>query len=170
MPEVALVAILDADKEGFLRSENSLIQTIGRAARNVKGRAILYADKVTGSMQRALDETARRRSKQQAFNAEHGIVPRGIVKRVVDVMEGARSNRAAGVTGKESTRKGGTGRTVETKLATLPPEQAMRRIKQMEAEMLKHARNLEFEQAARLRDEIESLRRSSLGLPSARAS
>ena len=170
MPEVALVAILDADKEGFLRSENSLIQTIGRAARNVKGRAILYADKVTGSMQRALDETARRRSKQQAFNAEHGIVPRGIVKRVVDVMEGARSNRAAGVTGKESTRKGGTGRTVETKLATLRPEQAMRRIKQMEAEMLKHARNLEFEQAARLRDEIESLRRSSLGLPSARAS
>ncbi|NCW57734.1 MAG: excinuclease ABC subunit UvrB, partial [Gammaproteobacteria bacterium] len=97
MPEVALVAILDADKEGFLRSENSLIQTIGRAARNVNGRAILYADRITGSMQRAMDETDRRRRKQMAFNAEHGIVPRGIVKQVVDVMEGARSEGFAAV-------------------------------------------------------------------------
>ena len=172
MPEVALVAILDADKEGFLRSENSLIQTIGRAARNVKGRAILYADKVTGSMQRALDETARRRSKQQAFNAEHGIVPRGIVKRVVDVMEGARSASASltkDASRKGGGRKGSASATGASEVTALSPEQALRRIKQMEAEMLKFARNLEFEQAARLRDEIETLRRLSLGLPSTRA-
>jgi excinuclease ABC subunit B len=172
MPEVALVAILDADKEGFLRSENSLIQTIGRAARNVKGRAILYADKVTGSMQRALDETARRRSKQQAFNAEHGIVPRGIIKRVVDVMEGARSASASltkDASRKGGSRKGSAGATGAREVTALSPEQALRRIKQMEAEMLKFARNLEFEQAARLRDEIEALRRLSLGLPSTRA-
>jgi excinuclease ABC subunit B len=168
MPEVALVAILDADKEGFLRSENSLIQTIGRAARNVKGRAILYADKVTGSMQRAMEETARRRAKQQAFNAAHGIVPRGIIKPVVDVMEGARSSRANARAGKEGARRTGKSTASDQQIAVLAPEQAMRRIKQMESEMLKHARNLEFEQAARLRDEIDSLRRSSLGLPAAR--
>ncbi len=92
MPEVALVAILDADKEGFLRSDNSLIQTIGRAARHINGRAILYGDRVTGSMQRALDETERRRNKQLEFNALHGITPRGIVKGVADIMEGARSS------------------------------------------------------------------------------
>ncbi|MEY3712877.1 MAG: hypothetical protein RL321_497 [Pseudomonadota bacterium] len=183
MPEVALVAILDADKEGFLRSENSLIQTIGRAARNLNGRAILYADKVTGSMQRALDETARRRRKQVEFNAQHGIVPQGIVKRVVDVMEGAREEGFAAALSGRGTGKGGAsaargpmgkaaaGRSSSADAAIdLRPEQAMRRLKQLEAEMFKAARNLEFEEAARLRDEIERLKRAGLGLPSVKAS
>jgi len=184
MPEVALVAILDADKEGFLRSENSLIQTIGRAARNLNGRAILYADRVTGSMQRAIEETARRRRKQLEFNERHGIVPRGIVKQVVDVMEGARaegfaaalSGRGTGQGGKSAGRSAAGGRTAgrardaaANAPVALAPEQAMRRMKQLEAEMFKRARNLEFEEAARLRDEIEQLKRSAFGLPGARA-
>jgi excinuclease ABC subunit B len=181
MPEVALVAILDADKEGFLRSENSLIQTIGRAARNVNGRAILYADRITGSMQRAMDETDRRRRKQMAFNAEHGIVPRGIVKQVVDVMEGARSEgfaavlsgRGAGKASRasESARAGAARRSSgsDKDILSLRPEQALRRMKQLETEMFRHARNLEFEEAARLRDEIEKLKRAGLGLPEVRA-
>jgi len=183
MPEVALVAILDADKEGFLRSANSLIQTIGRAARNLNGRAILYADKVTGSMQRALDETARRRRKQLEFNEKHGIVPQGIVKRVVDVMEGAReegfaaalSGRGTGKGGASAARgpmgRGAAGRNQPADAAIdLRPEQAMRRMKQLESEMFKAARNLEFEEAARLRDEIERLKRAGLGLPAIKAS
>lgn len=183
MPEVALVAILDADKEGFLRSENSLIQTIGRAARNLNGRAILYADKVTGSMQRALNETARRRRKQLEFNEQHGIVPQGIVKRVVDVMEGAReegfaaalSGRGTGKGGASAARgpmgRGAAGRTHSSDAAVdLRPEQALRRMKQLEGEMFKAARNLEFEEAARLRDEIERLKRAGLGLPAVKAS
>ena len=184
MPEVALVAILDADKEGFLRSENSLIQTIGRAARNLNGRAILYADRVTGSMERAIEETARRRRKQLEFNERHGIVPRGIVKQVVDVMEGARaegfaaalSGRGTGQGGKSAGRSAGGGRVAgragpgaTQAPVALAPEQAMRRMKQLEAEMFKRARNLEFEEAARLRDEIEQLKRSAFGLPGARA-
>jgi excinuclease ABC subunit B len=181
MPEVALVAILDADKEGFLRSENSLIQTIGRAARNLNGRAILYADRVTGSMQRAMDETARRRKRQLEFNAAHGIVPRGIVKQVMDVMEGARaegfaaalSGRGTGAGGRSAGRAGqaaAKGKTrAEPGVTALAPEQALRRIKQLEAEMFRHARNLEFEEAARLRDEVERLKRSALGLPGTRA-
>jgi excinuclease ABC subunit B len=193
MPEVALVAILDADKEGFLRSANSLIQTIGRAARNLNGRAILYADRVTGSMQRAMEETARRRTRQLEFNALHGIVPRGIVKQVMDVMEGARaegfaaalSGRGTGAGGRSAGRagqaQGGAGKTgragrggapgsVEgAQVAALAPEQAMRRLKQLEAQMFKHARNLEFEEAARLRDDIERLKRAALGLPGVRA-
>ena len=183
MPEVALVAILDADKEGFLRSENSLIQTIGRAARNLNGRAILYADKITGSMQRALDETARRRRKQLEFNEKHGIVPQGIVKRVVDVMEGAReegfaaalSGRGTGKGGASAARgpmgRGAAGRNQPADAAIdLRPEQALRRMKQLESEMFKAARNLEFEEAARLRDEIERLKRAGLGLPAVKAS
>ena len=183
MPEVALVAILDADKEGFLRSENSLIQTIGRAARNLNGRAILYADKITGSMQRALNETARRRRKQLEFNEQHGIVPQGIVKRVVDVMEGAReegfaaalSGRGTGKGGASAARgpmgRGAAGRNPSSDAAVdLRPEQALRRMKQLEAEMFKAARNLEFEEAARLRDEIERLKRAGLGLPAVKAS
>ncbi len=183
MPEVALVAILDADKEGFLRSENSLIQTIGRAARNLNGRAILYADKITGSMQRALDETARRRRKQLEFNERHGIVPQGIVKRVVDVMEGAReegfaaalSGRGTGKGGASAARgptgRGAAGRSPSADAAIdLRPEQALRRMKQLESEMFKAARNLEFEEAARLRDEIERLKRAGLGLPTVKAS
>jgi excinuclease ABC subunit B len=201
MPEVALVAILDADKEGFLRSENSLIQTIGRAARNLNGRAILYADRVTGSMQRAMEETARRRKRQLEFNEIHGIVPRGIVKQVMDVMEGARaegfaaalSGRGTGAGGRSAGRAGQAaakaeaGASAATKgakagrgsrpgaavaepgVTALAPEQALRRIKQLEAEMFRHARNLEFEDAARLRDEVERLKRSALGLPGTRA-
>jgi len=183
MPEVALVAILDADKEGFLRSENSLIQTIGRAARNLNGRAILYADKITGSMQRALNETARRRRKQLEFNEQHGIVPQGIVKRVLDVMEGAReegfaaalSGRGTGKGGASAARgpmgRGAAGRNQPSDAAVdLRPEQALRRMKQLETEMFKAARNLEFEEAARLRDEIERLKRTGLGLPAVKAS
>jgi excinuclease ABC subunit B len=159
MPEVALVAILDADKEGFLRSEGSLIQTIGRAARNLKGRAILYADRVTGSMERALAETERRRVRQVAHNTEHGITPRSIRKAVTDVMEGARGEGEPGEPG----RPGGPA------VPSLGPEQALRRVKKLEAEMYRHARNLEFEQAARLRDEIERLRQQAFGPPGALA-
>jgi excinuclease ABC subunit B len=151
MPEVSLVAILDADKEGFLRSEGSLIQTIGRAARNIRGKAILYADQRTGSIERAIAETDRRRNKQVEFNLEHGITPKTIIKAVGDVMEGARAVP-------ESLREAG----VDYALA---PEQAVKRIKKLEAEMMKLARNLEFEQAARLRDEIQRLRHSAFGAP-----
>jgi excinuclease ABC subunit B len=157
MPEVSLVAILDADKEGFLRSENSLIQTIGRAARHLNGRAILYADRMTGSIQRAIDETARRRQKQVEFNLAHGITPRGIKKAVMDIMEGAYAD-AAESHGAKVSDAGGNYRS-------LTPEQALRRIKKLEQEMHKHARNLEFEDAARLRDEIQKLRNVELGLP-----
>ncbi len=156
MPEVSLVAILDADKEGFLRSENSLIQTIGRAARHLNGRAILYADKMTGSIQKAIDETNRRRQKQLEFNATHGITPRGITKAITDIMEGAyvapefRETKVA---------------EAGSDYRSLTPEQAVRRIKKLEQEMLRHARNLEFEEAARLRDEIQKLRNVELGLP-----
>jgi excinuclease ABC subunit B len=156
MPEVSLVAILDADKEGFLRSEGSLIQTIGRAARNVQGKAILYADVRTGSIERAIAETDRRRNKQIEFNTAHGITPRTIVKAVGDVMEGARSVH-------ERERYGADDDLV------MAPEQAVKRIKKLEAEMMKLARNLEFEQAARLRDQIQRLRQAAFGLPSARA-
>ena len=169
MPEVSLVAILDADKEGFLRSDNSLIQTIGRAARHERGRAILYADKITGSMQRAMDETDRRRSKQVEFNTTHGIVPQGIRKSVTDVMEGARSAPQAGAQGKRvSTSSKGRPRALieadEAKLTHLAPAQIVREIKRIETEMFKRARNLEFEEAARLRDQIERLKRTELGL------
>ncbi len=153
MPEVSLVAILDADKEGFLRSEGSLIQTIGRAARNVKGKAILYADVRTGSIERAIAETDRRRNKQIEFNEQHGITPRSIVKAVGDAMEGARS-----VQQREALE-------ASENYAQLAPEQAVKRIKKLEAEMMKHARNLEFEQAARLRDEIHKLRQLAFGVP-----
>jgi excinuclease ABC subunit B len=155
MPEVSLVAILDADKEGFLRSEGSLIQTIGRAARNIAGKAILYADVRTGSIERAIAETDRRRNKQIQFNVEHGITPRSIVKAVADVMEGARAVQ--------------DGERYDSDVALLAPEQAVKRIKKLEIEMTKLARNLEFEQAARVRDEIQKLRASAFGLPSTRA-
>jgi excinuclease ABC subunit B len=166
MPEVSLVAILDADKEGFLRSDNSLIQTIGRAARHINGRAILYADTVTGSMRRAIDETNRRRKKQVEFNAEHGITPRGIQKGVADIMEGARfeagkpeSRRRAGQAGKP----GAADAEDSLSAAEMRPELLVRRIKKLETEMYKRARNLEFEAAAKLRDEIERLKQLELG-------
>jgi excinuclease ABC subunit B len=160
MPEVSLVAILDADKEGFLRSEGSLIQTIGRAARNLHGRAILYADVRTGSIERALAETARRRARQLAFNAEHGITPRGVVKAVKDIMEGAREEPAP----KPERRRTAGKAAVAALPAHATPEQIAREIKRLETEMFRHARNLEFEQAAALRDDIEKLRRRELGL------
>jgi excinuclease ABC subunit B len=163
MPEVALVAILDADKEGFLRSDNSLIQTIGRAARNLNGRAILYADKVTGSMQRAIEETRRRRARQLQYNIEHTITPRGIHKAVADIMEGARGGASqAPQPGRGRRREGSRGEAPAA--ADLKPEALARQMKKLEAEMHKRARNLEFEEAARLRDEIERLRQLELGI------
>lgn len=162
MPEVSLVAILDADKEGFLRSERSLIQTIGRAARNLNGRAILYADQVTGSMQRAIDETERRRAKQLAFNEKHGIVPQGVKKDVQDILEGAvvpgarsRKRGAAAKAAEESAR-------YEAQLNS--PSEITRRIRQLEEKMYALARDLEFEAAAQLRDEIQKLRERLLAL------
>jgi excinuclease ABC subunit B len=156
MPEVALVAILDADKEGFLRSERSLIQTIGRAARNLNGKAILYADRITGSMERAIGETERRRDKQIAFNAANGIVPKGVKKDVQDILEGAtvpgaRSNKRKGMAkvAEESAR-------YESELRS--PSEIAKRIRQLEEKMYQLARDLEFEAAAQLRDEIHKLR------------
>jgi excinuclease ABC subunit B len=156
MPEVSLVAILDADKEGFLRSERSLIQTIGRAARNLHGKAILYADSVTGSMRRALDETERRRDKQLSFNAEHGITPKGVEKRIADVMEGAYAGSPAASAGRWA-------KVAEKQAGYANPAQASKRIEQLEKQMYEHARNLEFEQAARLRDEVHRLREEAFG-------
>jgi len=157
MPEVSLVAILDADKEGFLRSEGSLIQTIGRAARNINGMAILYAERVTGSMERAIAETDRRRTRQEAHNKAHGIVPRSIRKEVRDILEGARPEAG-----------GNRRRRAAEPVAdyrTLTPEKAARQLRRLEKRMHEHARNLEFEEAARLRDEIHALRTEGLGLP-----
>ena len=159
MPEVALVAILDADKEGFLRSDRSLIQTIGRAARNLNGRAILYADQVTGSMRRAIEETERRRSRQQTFNAAHGITPRGVTKSVQDIMEGAR---------RMPTRAKAKGRKVAEEalaygqeLLRLSPAALARKLEQIEAQMHEHAKNLEFEQAAALRDRLAEIKQQT---------
>jgi excinuclease ABC subunit B len=163
MPEVSLVAILDADKEGFLRSTGSLIQTIGRAARNLRGTAILYADTVTRSMKAAIEETDRRRAKQIEYNEAHGITPTSVVRRITDVMEGARADV-------ETERSRGRGRgALARKVAepaadyrALTPEQIAAKIKQLETQMYKHAQDLEFEDAARVRDEIHKLREQSL--------
>jgi excinuclease ABC subunit B len=165
LPEVSLVAILDADKEGFLRSEGALIQTVGRAARNVNGTAIMYADRVTGSMQRAIAETDRRREKQIAFNIEHGITPETIRKQVRDVMEGARSEGRG--RGRGRVRKAAEPAADYTNLTT---EQAIQRLKKLEQKMYRHARDLEFEEAAAVRDEIDELRRFGLGLPDRKVS
>ena len=149
LPEVALVAVLDADKEGFLRSDRSLIQTVGRAARNIDGRAILYADSITGSMRRALDEMTRRRETQLAYNAEHGITPKGIKKGIADVMEGAYTAPGAG--------RSRTARQAAEQVANyggLSPEQLATRIRKLEQDMHARARDLQFEDAARIRDEI----------------
>jgi excinuclease ABC subunit B len=161
MPEVSLVAILDADKEGFLRSEGSLIQTIGRAARNLNGRAILYADKETGSMQRALAETQRRREKQLAFNATHGITPRGVIKAIKDVMEGAREQPETKASRGGSRKQGSVGPGLGP---AATPEQIGREIKRLEEAMLRHARNLEFEEAAACRDAAHGLQQRLLEL------
>ena len=160
IPEVSLVAILDADKEGFLRSERSLIQTIGRAARNSAGKAILYADKITDSMRKAMDETSRRRTKQLAHNEQHGITPQTIRKRIADVMEGAYANAK----GKSKTR--GEKKVAEeaAEYRSLTPDQALKQIKKLEEKMLQHAKNLEFEQAASVRDQIGHIRVRVFGL------
>jgi excinuclease ABC subunit B len=161
LPEVSLVAILDADKEGFLRSDRSLIQTIGRAARHLRGKAILYADRITGSMRRALDETERRRAKQRAYNQAHGITPRGIQKAVADIMEGAYTHPGAPLpaTAYAQVAEESAAYAHET------PALLMKKIKQLEQAMYRHARDLEFEEAAKLRDEIQRIRQFGLGLP-----
>jgi excinuclease ABC subunit B len=155
IPEVSLVAILDADKEGFLRSERSLVQTIGRAARNVNGRAILYADKVTDSMKRSMDETARRRAKQMAYNEAQGITPRGIHKAVREMIDGVVSDKTA----KDDLRLAQQAAEVEA----LSEKDLSKRIKQLEKQMLEFARNLEFEKAARIRDQLALLREQAFG-------
>ena len=158
MPEVSLVAIFDADKEGFLRSEQSLIQTIGRAARNLEGKAVLYADKITGSMQRAMDETERRRQLQVAHNKQHDITPKSIVKGIADIMEGAYA-----ATGKNRRdRKAAENEAAYSLNAGQPIENIAKEIKRLEEKMYQHARNLEFEEAAQTRDQLSQLREKSL--------
>lgn len=160
MPEVSLVAILDADKEGFLRSDRSLIQTIGRAARNLHGKAILYADTMTGSMQRAIDETNRRREVQTEYNREHGITPKGIEKSINDVMEAGSSSRSDKRRGKQGAGRQGGEQSTRTADVVLSASEAAKRIKELEKDMYECARNLEFERAAALRDELEQVRAS----------
>jgi len=162
MPEVSLVAILDADKEGFLRSNRSLIQTIGRAARNVRGKAILYGDTITKSMQEAIDETARRREMQIQYNLEHGITPTTVVRRIADIMEGARSDFGSRGKGKKGGKDAKKAAEEAADYSALTPEQAGHVIKKLEARMYKHAQNLEFEEAGKVRDEIHRLRETSL--------
>jgi excinuclease ABC subunit B len=157
IPEVSLVAILDADKEGFLRSERSLIQTIGRAARNLNGKAILYADQITDSMRRALDETERRRGKQLSHNETEGITPRSVQKQIKDLIDGVYSEKSA----KDDLKNAQAAAQVEA----LSEKDLGKRIKQLEKQMLEHARNLEFEKAARVRDQLALLREQAFGAP-----
>ncbi|MFT4190363.1 MAG: excinuclease ABC subunit UvrB [Comamonas sp.] len=157
IPEVSLVAILDADKEGFLRAERSLIQTIGRAARNAQGRAILYADKVTDSMRRALDETARRRDKQIAYNLAHGITPRTISKQIKDLIDGVYSAKAQDDAARASAD------AEQAVSGELSEKELSRAIKRLEKQMFEHAKNLEFEAAARVRDQLSRLKASTFG-------
>ncbi|MBW3225069.1 excinuclease ABC subunit UvrB [Marinobacter adhaerens] len=163
MPEVSLVAILDADKEGFLRSERSLIQTMGRAARNVHGKAILYGDRITGSMQRAIDETERRRAKQEAHNLEQGITPQGLNKKIADIMEGAggggRGRRKAERPGQKAAEEA---EQYRAKAGNRSPEEVLKEVSRLEDEMYKAASDLDFETAARLRDDIAELKEAAL--------
>lgn len=158
IPEVSLVAILDADKEGFLRAERSLIQTIGRAARNLHGKAILYADRVTDSMRKAIDETERRRAKQTQFNADNGITPQAIVKQVKDLIDGVYSEKS----GKEAERLEQAG-AQRQRVEEMSEKDMAKEIKRLEKQMLEHARNLEFEQAARVRDQLAQLKAHFFG-------
>lgn len=155
IPEVSLVAILDADKEGFLRAERSLIQTIGRAARHLDGKAILYADRITDSMKKAIDETERRRAKQVAFNAERGITPRSISKQIKELIDGVVSDKTA----KEDLKRAEAAAEVEA----MSEKDLGKRIKLLEKQMLEHAKNLEFEKAARVRDQLALLREQAFG-------
>ncbi|MDF1644672.1 MAG: excinuclease ABC subunit UvrB [Pseudomonadales bacterium] len=159
MPEVSLVAILDADKEGFLRSERSLIQTIGRAARNVNGKAILYGDNITKSMKKAIDETERRREKQQAFNLTHGITPKGIIKDVSDIMEGAYAVPGRGP--KKVSKAAEPAAEYKINPAKMSPKQLQKEITRIEDQMYQRAKNLEFEQAAQLRDQLSQLKNAT---------
>jgi excinuclease ABC subunit B len=152
LPEVSLVAILDADKEGFLRSERSLIQTIGRAARHINGTAIMYADSVTESIRRALAETERRRSKQASYNEEHSITPKGVSKRIKDLIDGVYDADQMQVAQEEA------------RYESMSEKQVAREIKVLEKKMLEHARNLEFEQAAKARDQLAELKKRLFGV------
>jgi len=158
IPEVSLVAILDADKEGFLRSERSLIQTIGRAARNLNGRAILYADRITESMKKAMGETERRRTKQVAHNEVMGITPKSIVKKVKDLIDGVYSEKS----GKEAERLEQAA-VQRAKVEDMSEKDIARAIKQLEKQMMEHARNLEFEKAAQVRDQLGILKEQAFG-------
>lgn len=164
IPEVSLVAIFDADKEGFLRSDRSLIQTIGRAARNLNGKAILYADKITGSMQRAMDETRRRREKQLEYNQQHGITPRSVKKSIGNIMEGAQSRY-------DQQRYQQLHEIADEGMeyGTITPQLAVKKIHHLEQKMYDYARNLEFEDAARVRDEIQKLKSVAFEAPSTKA-
>ena len=155
MPEVSLVAILDADKEGFLRSERSLIQTIGRAARNLNGKAILYADTITGSMQRALDETERRRRKQTSYNEQHGITPRGVSKAITDILDVGYHERTSQKLAKVA--------ETQAQYTKISPAKLSKEIEKLEQQMFEHARDLEFEEAARIRDKISQMKELALG-------
>ena len=150
MPEVSLVAILDADKEGFLRSERSLIQTIGRAARHINGKAILYADRITDSMKRAMGETERRRNKQIAHNLEHGITPQGIIKSVRDMIDGVYDSDAAHAQLRAA--------QADAVYEAMGEKELAREIKRVEKQMLEAARDLDFERAAQMRDELKKLK------------
>lgn len=158
IPEVSLVTILDADKEGFLRSERSLIQTIGRAARNLHGKAILYADRVTGSMRKALDETDRRRKKQIAYNEKHGITPKSVERKVADIMEGAYGSSHG------SAKQYAKVAEEVAEYAALSPKAMEKKVKELEQKMYEHAQNLEFEEAARVRDEIRKVQEAGMGM------
>ncbi|MDH4133617.1 MAG: excinuclease ABC subunit UvrB [Gammaproteobacteria bacterium] len=158
IPEVSLVAILDADKEGFLRSTRSLIQTMGRAARNLNGRVILYADRITNSMREAMNETDRRRKRQVLYNSEHGITPRGIVKEVRDIIDGLSYGRQA-----VRTEPGLLAAEDSLAYETMTPESMARMLSKLEKQMYQHARNLEFEEAARLRDRVQAIKALTFG-------
>ncbi len=157
IPEVSLVAILDADKEGFLRSERALIQTIGRAARHINGKAILYADRITNSMRRAIDETERRRNKQLLHNEQHGITPQGVQKRIKDIIEGMYEPDAARTQLKAAQE--------QARYLAMNERDVAKEIKRLEKEMLQAAKNLEFEKATELRDQLKKLRENVLLSP-----